>query len=206
MDTRADRLRTTRPDVVLSSAPTAGEPDRPAPSGPTGAPDGPPPQPPRRVVALVLAALLAVAVGVTGGLAVLGGDDGDVTTRPEPAAAGAEPAGPAALGLTVEAPEVVVAGERADFVVHWTDGSGVFSGGSEDWGDGVATSSLQQERCDPAAAAPGPAAGSYTASHAWTEPGTYRVVIGVSTYACENGTAVVEDASQTVTVEVRPAG
>jgi hypothetical protein len=153
---------------------------------------------------VVLAAVLAAAVVVTAALAVRGGDE-EVATEP-PAGAAVQPGEPAELGLAVEAPETVVAGETADFVVHWTDGSGVFSGSSEDWGDGVGTSSLQQERCEPGAPAADPAAGSYTAKHSWSEPGTFTVVIGVATYTCEDGAAVVEDASRTLTVEVRPSG
>jgi hypothetical protein len=205
MRTRDDRVRTGHPEIVDPGTPPK------QPTGPTVATDpasadGELPPPPRRAAALVLALVLAAAVLVMGVLAVLGGADDDVATEPGPRPAGAVPEGPAGLGLTVEAPETVVAGETVAFVVHWTDGSGVFSGSSEDWGDGVGTSSLQQERCDPAAPAPDPAAGSYTAGHAWSEPGTYTVVIGVATYACSNGTAVVEDAAKTLTVEVTPAG
>jgi hypothetical protein len=69
----------------------------------------------------------------------------------------------------------------------------------------VATSSRKQGGCEPGAPAPEPAAGSYAARHTWSEPGTYTVVIGVATYACQDGTAVEEDASETLTVEVLPA-
>jgi hypothetical protein len=138
-------------------------------------------------------------------LTLLAGGDEDVTTEPDPAPAGAQPTSPAGLGVVVEAPDTVVAGETARFVVRWTDGSGLFSGGSEDWGDGVATSSRKQGGCEPGAPAPEPAAGSYAARHTWSEPGTYTVVIGVATYACQDGTAVEEDASETLTVEVLPA-
>jgi hypothetical protein len=182
-------------DIVVTSTP---------PAGPQGPVDGAPPQPARRPAALVLAVVLTLAVVVTLVLTLLAGGDEDVATEPEPAPAGAQPTGPAALGLVVEAPETVVAGEAARFVVRWTDGSGLFSGGSEDWGDGVATSSRAQAGCEPGAPAPEPAAGSYAARHTWTEPGSYTVVIGVATYVCQDGSAVEEDAAQTLTVEVRP--
>jgi hypothetical protein len=199
MVTRDGQVPTRHPDVVVTSS----SPADPAPD------DGASPGPPRRPVVIVLAVVLALAVVVTLVLALLAGDrqgDEDVGTTPPRERAGAEPSGPAALALTVDAPETVPAGEPARFTVRWSDGSGLFSGSSEDWGDGVATSSLKQGRCEPGAPAPDPAAGSYQAEHSWTEPGSYTVVIGVATYVCDNGTAVVEDASRTLTVEVLPAG
>jgi hypothetical protein len=196
MKTRDGRVRTGHPELVGAGT-SSGEQGTPTSAAQ--------PPPPRRGPVVVLVVALAAALVATVLLAVLGGGDDDVATSPDPARGpAAQPQGPAALGLTVEAPESVVAGQPATFVVRWADGSGVFSGSSEDWGDGVGTSSLQQERCGPTAPAPDPAAGSYRAEHSWSEPGTYTVVIGVATYACENGSAVVEDASKTLTVEVLP--
>jgi len=170
-------------------------------AGPTG------PERSRRRLVVGLAALLALVLAVTVVLVlVLGGDDQpDVTTR-TPAAA--DPAGPAALGLTVELPDQVVAGEPASLVVRWTDGEGVFSGSTEEWGDGVGTSSLAQDNCSTTATATQdrPSAGRYTARHTWSEPGTYQVTVGVASYLCEAGTATEEDATTTVSVEVLPAG
>lgn len=186
-------------DTITVSAPDAASDNGPAPDSTD--PDAPPP--PRRGLAVGLAAALALAVVATLVLAVTGGDE-DVVAGSDPAAVDVA-AGPHALGLTVEAPEQVVAGERARFTVHWTDGSGIFSGSSEDWGDAVATSSRKQGRCEPGAAAP-PAAGTYAMRHTWSEPGTYSVVLGVATYTCGSGSAVEEEASKTVTVEVLPAG
>ena len=189
------------PEVVVSAS---------GPSDPPGAeqaPDGPAPAPPRRRIVVGLVALLALVTAVTVVLVlVLGGDDEpDVTTR-TPAAA--DPSGPAPLGLTVEVPDEVVAGQPAALVVRWTDGEGVFSGSTEEWGDGVGTSSLAQDSCSATAtAAQGrPSAGRYTARHTWAEPGTYQVVVGVASYLCADGTATEEDARTTVSVEVLPAG
>jgi hypothetical protein len=107
--------------------------------------------------------------------------------------------------MTVELPETVVAGQTAEIVVRWTDGEGVFSGTSEDWGDGVGTSSLAQDQCTGAATTT-KSADSYTVKHAWSEPGTYQVVLGVTTYVCTDGSPVQEDVSKTVSVQVQPAG
>ena len=49
-------------------------------------------------------------------------------------------------------------------------------------------------------------ADSYTVKHAWSEPGTYQVVLGVTTYVCTDGSPVQEDVSKTVSVQVQPAG
>ena len=169
--------------------------------------DGAPPARPRRRLVVGLAALLALVVAVIVVLVlVLGGDDEPEVTTRTPAAADAE--GPAPLGLTVEVPDQVVAGQPAELVVRWADGEGVFSGSTEEWGDGVGTSSLAQDSCAPSATAAQDraSAGRYTASHTWAEPGTYRVTIGVASYLCENGTATQEDAQTTVSVEVLPAG
>lgn len=178
------------PDIVVTT--TAADP----------APDGAPPAPPRRrlLVALVAGLTLATLVSVALVLA-LGGDDEPVETT----APAAGPASPAELGMTVELPETVVAGQTAEIVVRWTDGEGVFSGTSEDWGDGVGTSSLAQDQCTGAATTT-KSADSYTVKHAWSEPGTYQVVLGVTTYVCTDGSPVQEDVSKTVSVQVQAAG
>ena len=179
------------PDLVVTTVP-----------GSSAAPDGPPPTPPRRRLVVGLAALLAlVLAGVLVLVLALGGDDEPVKAS-SPAAG---PAAPAALGMTVELPDTVVAGRTAEIVVRWVDGEGVFSGTSEDWGDGVGTSSLAQDQCT-GAATDRRSADTYTLKHAWSEPGSYQVVLGVTTYVCTDGTAVQEDVSKTVTVQVRPAG
>jgi hypothetical protein len=178
------------PDIVVTT--TAADP----------APDGPPPAPPRRRLLVALVAVLTLAALVSVALVlVLGGEDEPVET----AAPAAGPASPAELGMTVELPETVVAGQTAEIVVRWTDGEGVFSGTSEDWGDGVGTSSLAQDQCTGAATTT-KSADSYTVKHAWSEPGTYQVVLGVTTYVCTDGSPVQEDVSKTVSVQVQPAG
>lgn len=88
--------------------------------------------------------------------------------------------------------------------MRWTDGSGVFSGSSEDWRDEVATSSRTQGSCAPGGPHVAAAAGSYPLRHTWSEPGSYTVVAAVATYVCERGTAVEEQAAETLTVEVLP--
>ena len=205
MDTREGRDLEVQhgPGVVVS---TSGEPavDGPPPAHPAAST---PPARPRRRLVVGLAALLALVLAVIVVLVlILGGDDEPEVTTRTPAAA--DPGGPAPLGLTVEVPDEVVAGQPAELVVRWTDGEGVFSGSTEEWGDGVGTSSLAQDSCAASATATQdrPSAGRYTASHTWAEPGTYRVTIGVASYLCESGTTTQEDAQTTVSVEVLPAG
>lgn len=107
------------------------------------------------------------------------------------------------LRVAVTAPQQVVAGERAEFTIAWSDGEGIFSGTSEDWGDGVGASSLAQQACDLAPPA-GPAGGEVTVRHTFTAPGPYTVVLGVSTYTCSGAEAVTETATENVRVEVLP--
>jgi len=152
-----------------------------------------------------LTAGVVLAVGAALAVALAGGGDPVVVAKSDPPAAG-RPAGLQSLGLVVDAPASVAAGEPARFTVSFTDGAGIFSGSSEDWGDELATSSRKQGRCGPGAAASPPAAGTYTLRHTWSEPGTYSVVIGVATYTCADGSAVAEEAARTLTVEVRPGG
>lgn len=194
MDTRHGHDLEVRhePDVVTTTTPEVGT-----------VPDGPPPAPPRRRLVVGLVAMLALALAAVLVLVlVLGGDDDPVQAK---APGGAGPAVPAGLGMTVELPDSVVAGKSAQIVVRWTDGEGVFSGTSEDWGDGVGTSSLAQDQCT-GVATDRKSADSYTLKHAWSEPGTYQVVLGVTTYACTDGSAVQEDVSKTVSVQVLPKG
>jgi hypothetical protein len=199
METREGRdLEVQHGPGVAVSASGGDAADRPS--------SAPPGRPRRRLVA-GLAALVALVLAVIVVLVlVLGGDDEPEVTTRTPAAA--DPGGPAPLGLTVEVPDQVVAGQPAELVVRWTDGEGVFSGSTEEWGDGVGTSSLAQDSCAASATATQdrPSAGRHAASHTWAEPGTYRVTVGVASYLCQNGTATQEDAQTTVSVEVLPAG
>jgi len=186
--------------VSDSRPPTAPTVDTGA--GPDDADPAGPPRP-RLALAVGLAVALVLASAASLAMVLTGGDD-DVVRSDPPAAV--QPAGPAALGIAVDVPASVVAGEPAQLTVSWTDGTGIFSGSSEDWGDAVATSSRKQGRCEPGAPAEPAAAGTYHLLHTWSEPGTYAVVVGVATYTCADGSAVEEEASKTLTIEVRPAG
>lgn len=165
----------------------------------------PQPGPPRRTLAVALVAGLVLVIVVTLVLIwVTGGDDDVVARAPSPPAAQG-PQQPAALTMSVQAPETVVAGEPAEFVVTWSDGSGVLAGSTEEWGDDVGASSVREGRCEASAPAEPAAAGEFAVSHTWAEPGTYPVVLGVTTTTCSGGEAAVrEDASTTVTVTVLP--
>ncbi len=145
-----------------------------------------------------VAAGVAIAVVLGSWLLSQGGED-EVLTRPAPAAA--EPAPPAELSLSVEVPDQVVAGSTATIVVRYDDGVGIFSGSTEEWGDGIGTSSLQESRCG-ATDTTAPAQGTYRARHTWAEPGTYTLTVGVSSYTCSGGTSSEEQASTTVDVVV----
>lgn len=157
-------------------------------------------RPPRGPLTAAAAVVVALAVVATGALALTRGND-DVVARSVPPAA-VQPAVPQPLGLAVEVPDTLAAGERAQLTVRWTDGSGTFSGSTEDWGDGVATNSRKQGRCEPGTAASPAAAGTYELGHVWSEPGTYTVIVGVATYVCESGTAVEDEAVKTLTITV----
>jgi hypothetical protein len=147
----------------------------------------------------VAAVVVLLLVGL-GAVWLLRGGDDDVATTPAPGAN--KPAVPAALTVQVDPPTGAVAGQPATLVVHYSDGAGVYSGSTEDWGDGVGAGSGKQGQCDPTAAAAGPASGSYEATHTWSAPGTYTVAIEVTSYTCKGGTAVEEHASTTVQVDV----
>ena len=195
------------PEIVVS-----GTPDRPVLDRPVilrtepASPAAPVRSRLRRAVQLGLALGVVLAVAGGGWLALGGAGDDDVATNSAadsaPAAAG--PAAIAPLTLQVDAPAAVQAGQPADLVVHYQDGKGTFSGSTEDWGDGVGTSSLAQGRCTAAGPPAEPTDGSYTATHTWAEAGSYTVSVGVSSYTCVDGAAVEEQASTTVTVVVGP--
>jgi len=157
-----------------------------------------------------LTGCLVVVVAVAGWWATARDSDAPaVRTVPDTRSAGsgtvpgAGPSPAAPLRVAVTAPQRVVAGEPADFAITWSDGEGIFSGTSEDWGDGVGASSLAQQACDLAPPA-GPAGGEVTVRHTFTVPGPYTVVLGVSTYTCSGAEAVTETATQTVQVDVLP--
>lgn len=155
----------------------------------------------RRPLSL-LAVVVALAVAATVAAVVLTGDD-DVVATPGTSQA-AVPEEVSALTVTVTPPTSVVAGQEATFAIAYADDEGVFSGGTEDWGDGLATSSLKQSSCDvPASGSPpGAAAGSYQVGHTFAEAGTYQLELGVRSYTCVDGTAVEEVAIKTFAVTV----
>jgi len=174
-------------------------------------PEASSPAPPRRLLAAGLIGGLVLALLATLLLVWATAGDDEVFAKPpaQPAAdqpAAQQPATPEALTVTAEAPQQIVAGSPAKFVVDWADGSGVFSGSSEDWGDGVGTSSVSQGRCPASATQEKAASGSFGVKHTWADPGTYTVVLGVTTSTCSSGAATMEDAAATLTVQVVPAG
>ena len=193
MDTREDH------DIEVRHGPEVRVPAARMPASHAEAQDGPAPAPPRRRLVVTLVSLLVLTLVATLTLVlVLGGDEPTVEATVPPADVAA---GPAPLGMTVDLPTRVVAGEEATIVVRWTDGEGVFSGSTEEWGDGVGASSLAQDACT-GVTTDQPSAGRYAVAHTWSEAGTYQLVLGVATYTCEGGSAVTEDASKTVSVEV----
>lgn len=194
MDTR-DKVgvRTSEPDVVVSSpvlrVESRGEM---TPERSRGA---------RWSLALGVALLLvAAAVGI-GIAAILAGGDAEIA-NPASQQPADVPAPPAALAVTVVAPASATVGEPVDFTVTYTDGSGIFAGTVEEWGDGVGTSSLREGACSAAGDAAGPLTDTYQVSHTWTEPGTYTLVLGVHSYTCRGSSAVEETAKKSVTLQV----
>lgn len=184
-----DRPVVVRHDDVPALVPASrrGDPEAPRPRG-HGL---------RRAVLAGIAAGVLLAAALGGWWATRGDDP----VRTTPAAGSQRPVVPQPLGLDVTAPADVVAGEPATLVVEYADGAGTFSGSTEEWGDEVGTSSLTEARCA-TGATDGPASGSYGATHTWAEPGTYAVKVAVSSYTCDTGTPVVEQATTTVTVVV----
>jgi hypothetical protein len=147
------------------------------------------------------AALLAVAVvGAFSWWATRGADV--VVTRPRAQAPAAAPEGaPAGLAVTVDAPAAVVAGQPARFVVRYADGSGIFGGKIEDWGE-VGVGSLKLRACSADATPAGTVHGSYVATHTWRTAGSYQVSFEVTTYTCTNGAATQETQKAPLTVVV----
>lgn len=193
MQTRNGRqqLRVERADIVVT---TTSPP----------ALDGPPPVAPRRPLALALVGGLVLALVATLALIWVTGGDGEVVATPPAQSPAQGPVVPAPLTVAAEGPETVVAGQPARFVVTWADGSGEFVGSTEDWGD-IGVSSVREGRCDPSAPAEPAASGEYAVSHTWSEPGTYSVVLGVTTTTCTAGASVREESTASMKVTVQPA-
>jgi hypothetical protein len=173
--------------------------------------DVPPPTQSRLTVLVVLAAVLVLAAIVAAIVVVArGGDDSpaDTVTKADGGAKADQQSGtgtgvPAALSISVDAPAAVVAGQTARFVVHYRDGEGIFSGGSEDWGD-IGTSSISEAKCESSTPAADALDATYVVRHKWSEVGTYPVAIGVTTYTCQAGQAVPETKTTTLQVSVGP--
>lgn len=155
-----------------------------------------------RWVAAVGVAVLGVGALVSAGLTLGRGGGDAVVAQPakQPPAPG--PVAPAALTMTVGLPATVVAGRLATIEVHYADGNGRFGGSTEDWGDGLGTSSLREGTCGAVPAAATPLSGSYRLTHTWARPGIYTVQLGVSSYACTGSGPVEEQASKKVAVTV----
>jgi hypothetical protein len=187
---------------VVNHAPTAPGADQQ--DRPVLLPDSDPPRAarPSRGMLAGLAVLVVLALVLAGWLLLRGGDDSQVSTTP--GAGAQQPAAIAPLSLTVDPVVGAEVGQPATLVVHYADGTGVFAGSTEEWGDDVGTSSLAEDVCpspspSPAAA---PLKGTYQATHTWAAPGSYPVKVAVSSYTCVDGAPVVEQATTTVTVEV----
>ena len=185
-------VQVSAPDIVVSSATLT------PPVPPPIAPDRPSS---RRPAVLIVAALVAVALGAVVAAAVLDGDDRAATIPAAQQPAGV-PAASDPLVVRADGPASATVGEPVAFSVTYSDGSGIFSGTSEDWGDGIGTSSLREGRCSAADPAPDALSGTYGLTYTWTEPGTYTVTVGVHSYSCRGTTAVQDQATQTLTVRV----
>ena len=180
------------PDIVVLNSTS---PPPAAPTSPPGRSSS------RRRAAMIIAALVAVAGIALVVAALLDGDEQAVATPVAQVPADA-PGAPEPLVVRAEGPASATVGEPVEFRVTYSDGSGTFSGTSEDWGDGVGTSSLREGQCTAADVAPDALSDSYRLSHTWTEPGTYTVTLGVHSYACKGTTAVQDQATQTLTLQV----
>jgi hypothetical protein len=151
---------------------------------------------------LAVLVLVVAAAGAVSWWATRGGDQ--VLVRPAvqaPAQAPAPVQAPARLAVTVAAPGVVVAGQAARFVVSYTDGSGIFGGSVEDWGE-VGVGSMKQRACSASTPVAAPVQGSYVAVHKWRAAGSYPVSFAVTTYTCSNGQATEETHKAQLTVIV----
>jgi hypothetical protein len=147
---------------------------------------------------LAVLVLVVAAAGAVSWWATRGGDQ--VVVRPA-VQAPAPVVAPAGLAVTVAAPATVVAGQAARFVVSYSDGSGIFGGNVEDWGE-VGVGSMKQRACSASTPVAAPVQGSYVAVHKWRTAGSYPVSFAVTTYTCSNGHATEETHKAQLTVVV----
>ena len=105
---------------------------------------------------------------------------------------------PDGLALRVHASDVrPTTGESVAFTVSWRDGSGLYAGMTQDWGDGSPRSgSINPRACSGQAS---PTAGAQVVNHTFNGAGTYATVISVSTTTCDGQ---VETRSVTLTIVV----
>lgn len=194
MDTRDHvDVQRSEPDIVVSSSVPPRPPAQPMLDTPRGA------RLPLAIIAILVLAVSAVGIAI----AALVTGNSDSVAKPRVQQPAAVPAAPAALSVTADGPASVIVGEQATITVTYTDGTGIFSGTSEEWGDGVGASSVREGSCSAAADAPGPLSDSYQLTHSWAQPGTYSLVLGVNTYTCSGTTAVQEQATTMLIVKVR---
>jgi hypothetical protein len=183
--------------VVTTALPEARPPSdppsttAPSPAGPSGRS-----RTVRIIAAVVVLGLAAAVIAIV----IMNGSDAKTSTK-----LGGKPADPApsgALAAQVLAPSRVVAGKPARFHVTYTDGKGILAGSFEDWGDGVGTSSVKQANCATSPPTAKALTGSYVVPHVWRDAGTYTVKLGVTSYSCASGKAVMEQSAKTLTVTV----
>lgn len=164
--------------------------------------DVPSPNAPQPRLARRLGVVALLAVFVVGAGWWLTRRDDQIAVRSAVAAPAPAPVhAPAGLAVTVAAPQTVVAGHPARFVVSYTDGEGIFSGSIEDWGE-TGVGSTKQRACAPNAPASGPVKDSYLVTHTWRRAGSYPVSFAVTTYTCRNGLARQETQNAALTVAV----
>ncbi|MDQ1617194.1 MAG: hypothetical protein QOJ60_3133 [Actinomycetota bacterium] len=181
--------------VVTTALPEARPPSDPPSTAPSpAAPSG------RNRTMRIIAAVVVLGLAATVIAIVMLGGDTKTSTK-----LGGKPADPApsgALAAQVLAPSRVVAGKPARFHVTYTDGKGILAGSFEDWGDGVGTSSVKQANCATSPPTAKALTGSYVVPHVWRDAGTYTVKLGVTSYSCASGKAVMEQSAKTLTVTV----
>jgi hypothetical protein len=181
--------------VVTTALPEARPPSDPPSTAPSpAAPSG------RNRTMRIIAAVVVLGLAATVIAIVMLGGDTKTSTK-----LGGKPADPApsgALAAQVLAPSRVVAGKPARFHVTYTDGKGILAGSFEVWGDGVGTSSVKQANCATSPPTAKALTGSYVVPHVWRDAGTYTVKLGVTSYSCASGKAVMEQSAKTLTVTV----
>jgi hypothetical protein len=192
VDVQISEMQRSEPDIVVSSSVAPRPPAQPMLDAPRGA------RLPLAIIAILVLFVSAVGIAIA---AVVAGNS-DSVAKPEVQQPAAVPAPPAALSVTADGPASLTVGEQATITVTYTDGTGIFSGTSEEWGDGVGASSVREGRCSATDDIPGALSDSYQLTHSWTEPGTYSLVLGVNTYTCSGTTAVPETATTTLIVKV----